>query len=141
MPSFKHVYLIVMENHPFNDVIGDGDAPTLNSLARQGALATDYHAVGRPSQPNYIALVSGSTQGVTDDAVYDLGAPNLADQLEAKGLTWAVWAENLPDGCFTGATARGGPDGDGTYARKHEPFISFTEISGNPARCARTSTT
>lgn len=136
VPAFKHVYLIVLENRPFEDVTGDRDAPTLNAVARRGAIATDYHSVGRPSQPNYIALVSGSTQGVSDDAVHDLSAPNLADQLEAKGLSWAVSAENVPDGCFTGATAHSGLDGDGTYVRKHEPFISFTGINGNRARCA-----
>lgn len=135
VPSFRHVYLIVLENHAYDDVIGEGDAPTINALAARGALATDYHAVGRPSQPNYLGLVSGSTQGVSDDGLHDLGAANLADQLEVKGLTWAVSAENLPSPCFTGQTASGGPDGAGTNARKHEPFISFTAISGNPDRC------
>lgn len=135
VPSFKHVYLIVLENRPYGDVIGDSDAPTINALAAQGALATNYHAVGRPSQPNYIAIVSGSTQGVADDGLHVVDAPNLADQLEAKGLSWAVSAENLPTGCFAGQTASGGSDGAGNYARKHEPFISFTQVSGNADRC------
>jgi hypothetical protein len=135
VPSFRHVYLIVLENHPYEDVIGDGDAPTINALAARGALATDYHAIGRPSQPNYIGLVSGSTQGVSDDGVHNLDASSLADLLEAKGLSWAVSAENLPSPCFTGQTASGGTDGGGNYARKHEPFISFTAVSGNPDRC------
>ena len=135
VPKFGHVYLIVLENHAYEDVIGDGDAPTINALVARGALATDYHAVGRPSQPNYIGLVSGSTQLVSDDGVHDLDAPSLADQLEAKGISWAVSAENLPSPCFTGQTASGGPDGGGNYARKHEPFISFTAVSGNPERC------
>ena len=135
VPGFRHVYLIVMENHAYEDVIGDADAPTINALAARGALATEYHAVGRPSQPNYIGLVSGSTQLVSDDGLHDLDAPSLADQLEAKGISWAVSAENLPSPCFTGQTASGGTDGGGNYARKHEPFISFTAVSGNPGRC------
>jgi hypothetical protein len=135
VPDFGHVYLVVFENRPYDDVIGDPDAPYMNTLADRGALATDYHSVERPSQPNYIALVSGDTHGIHDDAIHDLDAPNLADQLEAKGISWAVSAENLPEPCFTGAFASGGPDGEGTYYRKHEPFISFTQISGNADRC------
>ena len=50
---------------------------------------------------------------------------------------WRVFAENVPLGCYTGATASGGPDGSGTYARKHEPAISFTGISSEPTRCAK----
>lgn len=137
LPSFGRVYLIVLENHPYDEVIRDSDAPYLNSLAGQGALATAYYAVERPSQPNYIALFSGDTHGMTDNNVQDLGAPNLADQLEAGGRTWSVTAENVPDGCFAGEFASDGRDGPGTYARKHEPAISFTSISGNPARCGR----
>jgi phosphatidylinositol-3-phosphatase len=136
VPAFRHVYLIVLENRPFDEVIGDHAAPTLNAIAQGGAVSLDYHSVGRPSQPNYIALVSGSRQGVTDDAPHDLNAPTIADQLEAAGRSWAVSAENVPGGCFAGATFTGGVDGDGTYARKHEPFISFSGISADQARCA-----
>lgn len=137
VPNFTHVYLIVLENRPYVDVIGKPAAPALNALVAQGALATNYHSVGRPSQPNYIALVSGSTHGITDDGVHELDAPNLADQLEAKNLSWAVSAENLPSSCFAGATASGGTDGAGNYARKHEPFVSFMAIGGNPDRCGQ----
>ena len=61
----------------------------------------------------------------------------LLDQLDAVGHSWHVYAENAPAGCYRGATARNGPDGDGTYARKHEPAISFLSISRDPARCGR----
>jgi acid phosphatase len=132
-----HVWIIVMENRSYGQVIGNPNAPFLNELAAEAGLATDYHGVARPSEPNYLALVSGSTQGVTDDGVHDIGAPTVFDQLERAGRTWAVYAENVPSGCYAGATAHDGPDGTGTYARKHEPAISFTAISGTPARCAR----
>jgi hypothetical protein len=135
-PSLRHIYLIVLENHDVSAVIGDRAAPFLNDLANRYGLATNHVAVARPSQPNYIALFSGSTHGVADNDNHDLDAPNLADQLDAHGRTWRVFAENVPRGCFDGATATGGPDGPGTYARKHEPAISFTSIRTNPARCA-----
>ena len=136
LPRFSHVYLIVLENHDLAAVVGDPAAPYLNSLATSYGLATDYSAVAIPSQPNYMALFGGSTKGIADNANHDLAGPNLADQLEAGGRSWRVFAENVPTGCFTGALASAGPDGPGTYARKHEPAISFTDISTNPARCA-----
>jgi hypothetical protein len=133
------VWLIVMENRSYSQVIGDGDAPFINALAARYGLATDYHGVARPSQPNYLALTSGSTQGVSDDGVHDLDATTLLDQLDAAGHSWHVFAENVPPGCYQGATARNGPDGDGTYARKHEPAISFLSVSRNPGRCGQIS--
>lgn len=131
------VWLIVLENHSYGQIIGSGSAPFLNTLANRYGLATDYHAVGRPSQPNYLALVSGSTQGVSDDGVHDVTATTLFDQLEAAHRSWRVFAENVPAGCFTGASSSGGQDGPGTYVRKHEPAISFTSISASPQRCAQ----
>jgi phosphatidylinositol-3-phosphatase len=137
MPAFGHVYLIVMENKEYGSIVGNAAAPFLSSLIRSYGLARRYDAVAHPSEPNYVALFSGSTNGVADDGVYHLAATNLADQLEAAGRTWRVFAENVPLGCYTGTTASGGADGPGTYARKHEPAISFTAIASDPARCAR----
>ena len=133
----RRVWLIVMENRSYGQVIGESDAPFINALAARYGLATDYHGVARPSQPNYLALISGSTQGVSNNDVHDLDAKTLLDQLDAAGHSWHVYAENVPAGCDRGATARNGPDGQGTYARKHEPAISFLSVSQSPARCAR----
>jgi phosphatidylinositol-3-phosphatase len=110
--------------------------PYLKSLIPRGTLASNYFGVARPSQPNYIAMWSGDTHGITDDNNHDISADSVADQLEAKGHSWTVWAENWPGGCFRNATSKDGPDGKGTYARKHNPAISFTSVSGDAARCA-----
>ena len=136
-PVFGHVYLIVLENHGYDSVVRGTQMPYLRSLIAKGGLETAYQGVSRPSQPNYIALFSGDVQDIDDDGIHNINAPNLADQLEGKGKSWSVSAENVPGGCFTGATAKGGRDGPGTYARKHEPAISFVSISRNPTRCAR----
>ena len=133
----RRVWLIVLENRSYGQLVGEGDAPFINALAARFGLATDYHGVARPSQPNYLALISGSTQGVKDDDVHQLDARTLLDQLDATGHTWRVFAENVPSGCYLGASARNGPDGEGAYARKHEPAISFVSVSRNPARCGR----
>ena len=139
VPSFGHVFVILMENEESTSIIGNASAPYINGLATQYGLATNYTAVAHPSEPNYLALWSGSTQGVTDDAVYNFATgTTLADQLDAAGKSWNVAAQNVPvTSCYTGATASGGPDGTGTYARKHEPAISWTSVSGNATRCAR----
>jgi hypothetical protein len=125
-----------MENQEFSDIVGRPGAPYLNHLIALYGLAMDYFGVTHPSEPNYFALFSGSTQGATDDGIYDLDGINLADQLEAKGRTWRVFAENVPTDCITGALGINGEDGAGMYARKHNPAISFTGIRKVQARCA-----
>ncbi|MDQ6681919.1 MAG: hypothetical protein M3Y88_01445, partial [Chloroflexota bacterium] len=136
-PAARHVWVIVMENRANTSIIGRKNAPYLNSLIAQYGLATNYHALVHGSQPNYVALFSGGLQGVKGNEIVSLNARNIADQLDAAGLTWRVYAQNVPPNCFAGATATGGPDGSGTYARKHEPAISFADIAHDPARCSR----
>src|SRR5262249_9073419 len=77
--------------------------------------------VSHPSEPNYLALFSGSTQGVTDDGHYDFTGPNLARSLLNAGLSFGGYSEDLP---FTGFTG----DSSGAYARKHNPWVSFTNL-------------
>jgi hypothetical protein len=138
LPSFSHVFVIVMENEEAGSIIGNSAAPYINSLATQYGLASSYAAVAHPSEPNYLALWSGSTQRVTDDGIYDFATgATLADQIEASGRSWHVAAQNVPLGCYAGGIASDGPDGSGTYVRKHEPAISWTSVSGNPARCEK----
>jgi phosphatidylinositol-3-phosphatase len=142
VPSFNHIYLIVMENHEYGSIVGNRRAPYLNALIRRYGLATNYHAVSHPSEPNYLALFGGSTFGVRDDGRHDLAARNLVDQLAARGRTWHVYAQDVPGHCYTGSAAYGGADlvgAGGWYARKHEPAISFTDIARNATRCARIS--
>jgi len=138
-PGFAHIYLLLLENHEYGSIVGSDDAPYLNGLFARYGLATAMHAVAHPSEPNYVALVSGGTQGIHDDGVYDLDVPSLFDQIEAAGRTWRVYAQGYPGSCSTVASTDAvgdGPGRAGDYARKHNPAISFTAISRNPARCA-----
>ena len=66
MPAYDHIVVVVEENHSFGGIIGNPQAPYINSLASGGALLTNYHAITHPSQPNYFALYAGSTFGVAD---------------------------------------------------------------------------
>jgi len=126
--TFKHVFVIVLENEGLAQVQADG---YFADLARRGVLLTHYAAVAHPSQPNYLALIAGDTF-VTDDAPVDLAQRNLTDLLASGGVSWKTYQENYPGGCYTEAISDGG-----LYARKHNPFISFDSIRANPSRCAK----
>ena len=122
VPRFAHVVVVVMENHGYTDIIGNPQAPYLNSLSRQGLSLTRSFAITHPSQPNYLALFSGSTQGVTTDACAPtLSGPNLASELSAAGYTFTGYSEGLPQTGYTGCSA-------GAYARKHNPWVDFTNL-------------
>ena len=122
IPRPDHVVIVVEENHSYSSLIGSADAPYLNRLAREGASFTDYRGIIRPSQPNYLALFSGSTQGVTDNNVPPtFSAPSLGGQLIAAGLDFAGYSEDLPRVGFTGEQSGG-------YRRKHNPWVDFSDV-------------
>jgi phosphatidylinositol-3-phosphatase len=130
VPTFSHVFVIVMENHEYNGVIGSPAAPFVNSLAASYGLATNYYGASHPSLPNYLALTGGSTFGIASDCTTCyVGGINIADQLEASGRSWKAYLEDMPTPCYLGASA-------GNYAMKHNPFVYYNGIRNNAARCA-----
>src|SRR5437868_5446844 len=131
VPDFTHVVLVVFENHEATSIAGNPDAPTFNFLARRYAILTNYTAVAHPSLPNYLALVSGSTHGITSDCTGCVASgKSLADTIEASGRTWKTYAEGLPSPGYLGAFSR-------RYAKKHDPFAYFPDVAGDPQRRAR----
>jgi hypothetical protein len=140
LPDFHHVYMIIMENKSYRSIVGASNAPYLNSLIARYGMATNLLAETHPSEPNYIAMTSGGLQGTTSDGAYNLKVNNIFDQLDASGRTWHVYAQGYPGGCYKSSSAPGvvdGPGSVGEYARKHNPAISYTSISGNKTRCAQ----
>src|SRR6516225_5519325 len=104
-PSYDHVFLIVEENHGFSQIIGNPAAPNLNRLANQFGLATASFAVGDPSEPNYVAMLGGSTFGIADDNAYYLNAvdkPSLMSQLDAAHKAWKGYMQSMPYAGFKG---------------------------------------
>ena len=86
VPSYGHIVVVVEENHSSSEVVGNAGAPYLTGLAAGGASMTQSHAVGHPSQPNYLALFSGSTQGVTSDSCpHTCSAENLGHRASSRG--------------------------------------------------------
>lgn len=112
VPRLQHVVVVVFENEERQSVLGTGAAPTFDRLAADYAQATDYRGVAHPSLPNYLALVSGSTHGVTDDCTgcAQTGS-TIGTQLSARHSTWAAYAEGYPS--------------SPRFAKKHVPFLYF----------------
>src|SRR5436309_9860760 len=128
VPAFDHVVLIVFENKEESSVFGRRDAPTFNAMAKRYARLTRYYGVTHPSLPNYLALVSGTTAGITTDCTSCIvAARNLADTLESAGMTWKTYAQGLPRRGFTGASR-------GRYAKKHVPFLYFRDVVDSTVR-------
>src|ERR671933_1209925 len=93
----RRIVVVVEENHSFDQIIGSAQAPFINRLAGQGTLLTSYFAITHPSLPNYIAMVSGGTQGIDSDCgTCNRDAANLTDQLQAAGISWKAYLEDLP---------------------------------------------
>ena len=126
----SRIAVIVLENREYNEIIGRPAAPYLNALARQSAVAANYHAITHPSLPNYLALTGGSTFGYSgsDCGTCSVSHRNLIDQLEAAHISWKVYAEDLPSACSSAASA-------GAYVRRHDPFMYYRDVADNPARC------
>ncbi|MGD0460929.1 MAG: Ig-like domain repeat protein [Tepidisphaeraceae bacterium] len=114
VPQFDHIVVLMEENHSTADIYGSADAPFFNSLAAGGAEFTQSFGVRHPSEPNYLALFSGSTQGVTDDGTYTFSGSNLASELQDAGLSFTGYAES-------------------PSVREHDPWESFTSSASDGA--------
>jgi hypothetical protein len=123
IPRPDHIVIVIEENKAFSQIIGYREAPYINELAKRGALFTHSYGVTHPSQPNYLALFSGSTRGISSDVCpLDLSGDNLASTLQAKGLSFTTYSESMPeagyDGCIYSA-----------YWRKHNPAANWKELA------------
>jgi hypothetical protein len=126
VPPFTKVAVLFLENHGYDQIIGSPQAPYLNRLADRGALATDYYALAHPSLPNYLAVTTGSTQGVTSDCnSCDNSAASLPGQLEAARIPWKAYFESIPSPGFAGK-------GVGDYSKHYNPF-AYSEQVGEGA--------
>ncbi len=102
--AVRRIFVIMLENHSQSTVIGDPNAPYITSLAKAHGQATSYYGVTHPSQPNYVAAITGQldTSRMNDHPTNTYDWPNLVDQLEAHGRTWAAYMDALPSVGFTG---------------------------------------
>ncbi len=129
------VFVIMLENHSRQSVIGDPNTPYLTSLAHRYGEAANYYGVTHPSEPNYVAMISGSNWWTnTDNPANRFDHTNLVDELQAAHIPWAAYMQALPAG---DPLADYWPSaGNPLYASKHNPFVLFSDIRSDPGRLA-----
>jgi phosphatidylinositol-3-phosphatase len=170
--AIGHVFIVMLENEGYDETFGPGSpAKYLNHLRGEGALAANYFGTSHFSLGNYIALISGQApnpateydcpqfaefvssgftadgQAIGSGCVYPANVPTIASQLEAKGLRWKAYMEDMGnntqrESATCGHPAIGSPDhtqlaqaGD-QYASRHDPFVYFHSII-DAATCAQ----
>jgi len=157
MPAYDHIFVIIEENHTFDEIIGNPAAPAINRLAGQYGLATEFFAEVHPSEGNYVAMVGGNSFGIHDDDAYwckpkmqdascphayvsdypdhTRDAPNIARQIDAKGLTWKGYFEDIPMAGSPVDRSKGPPKA--LYAAKHNGFANFVSVQQDPRRAEK----
>ena len=155
-PHMDHVFVIMMENTSYSDLLNPANANTtfIQSLAGSFGLETDYFGVTHVSLPNYVAATSGSNWGSNsdDEAQANDGFFNhlsLTDELNQVGVSWKGYMESMPSVGYTGnfgdCTSSSGSDpectgllsngksdtGTALYVRKHDPFMQYPDVFNN----------
>lgn len=144
VPRYSHVFLIILENNGYNQIIGNGYAPAINALAHDYGLATNYHGVADPSEPNYVAMLGGSSFNITSDNPYwfpgnTVNASNLMSQIQSANQTWRGYFQGMPYEGYRGYCypdkCNGIPDADTQYVSKHNGIVNFADMQ-TPAEFA-----
>jgi hypothetical protein len=172
LPPIEHVFVIVLENKDYDDSFGPASpAPYIaKTLPAQGQLLEQYYGTSHASLGNYISMVSGQapnpdTQGdcahgfsdifpgtPTADGqtlgagcVYPASVKTVADQLDAKGLSWRGYMQDMGNSTTAPKTCRHPAIGEvddtqsarvgDQYATRHNPFVYFHSIIDDQSRC------
>ncbi|MDR3507435.1 MAG: alkaline phosphatase family protein [Caulobacteraceae bacterium] len=158
---YDHVFVIIEENKDYDQVLNPAVAPNIAGLAQTYGVATQFFGEVHPSEANYVALLGGDTFGIHDDDAFycrpglkdpecpgsalagyvdhTVHSPHLGDQLQAKGLTWKGYYEDLPEPgslAVNAGSPGGAPLNIGTalYASKHSGFLNFASAQSDPRR-------
>ncbi len=125
-PRPDHVVIVIEENRAYGQIMDKRNKDSwIHALAMKGMLLTQSHGVTHPSQPNYLALFSGSTHESNDDRCpLELSGDNLASSLADKGLSFAIFSESMPTAGETGCSF-------GDYKRKHNPLVNWKSLPSN----------
>jgi phosphatidylinositol-3-phosphatase len=128
-PAADHVFLVVLENHTFSQVIGSPFMPYLNSLAAQHSLATNYFANTHPSVGNYFMLTTGNIETNNDAFPGTVSSDSIPRAFASAGKTWKAYMESLPSVGYTGGDVY-------PYFKHHNPFAYMTDVLGSSAETA-----
>lgn len=124
-----HVFLVVLENHSFGQVVGNPAMPSLNSLATAHSLAADYFANAHPSIPNYFMLTTGNLETFDDNFSGTISDNNLVRALSSANKSWKAYVGSLPSAGYTGPSV-------GTYLKRHNPFAYLSDVTGSATQAA-----
>jgi len=120
LPRPDHVVVVIEENRSFMQIMDQRNQDSyIHALAKRGTLFTRSFGVSHPSQPNYLALFSGSTHGIINNVCpLTFDTDNLASALLDGRLGFASFSESMPEvgnmNCVSGA-----------YRRKHNPVTNW----------------
>jgi phosphatidylinositol-3-phosphatase len=121
VPQSDHVFLLMEENHSYEQVIGNSAMPYLNSLAKSYAIATNYDANSHYSIPNYFWITTGKYVTLNDTTTQKFDVDNVTRYLNSAGKTWKAYEESLPYAGYVGPSK-------GNYLENHDPFSYFTDV-------------
>lgn len=136
IPPFRHVFVIMMENHGNKELVNNPSAPYINFLIHHYGFDNNYYGLTHVSLPNYVGFLSGSTGGShSDNPTQSFSQANLAEQLTAHHISWQAVMEGIP---YPGYTGYWYPDphnrisvpSNALYAKKHDPFLLFPRFVG-----------
>lgn len=128
-PTFSHVFLLLLENHSYSEVIGNSSMPYLNGLAQQSGLAAQYYANAHPSLPNYFMLTVGQTETTSDSFSGVVTDDNVVREFVNAGKSWKAYAESLPSAGYLGGDVY-------PYFQHHNPFVYLSDVQNSPAQAA-----
>jgi hypothetical protein len=112
--GYSHVVVVIEENYSGSAIVGGGQAPYLKSLAGQGEYFPNYHGVSHPSEPNYLALFTGSTQHTDgSDSCIKTSAKSIVGDARTAGISVKGYIEGLSSGSG--------------YACRHDPFSQIAD--------------
>ena len=128
--TINHVVVVALENHGYDQVVGNGNMPYFNDLANTYGLATNYYANHHSSIGDYFRLTTGET--ITNESWFDarVSVDNMVRRLNAAGKTWKNYAESIPSAGYLGGSS-------GAYAKHHDPFAYFTDVIDDSSQAAR----
>lgn len=124
-----HVFLVMLENHSFGQVIGNPVMPYLNGLATGHGLAAAYFADAHPSIPNYFMLTTGKFETFDDSFTGTIADDNIVRALTGAGKTWKAYIESIPSTGYLGPNS-------GTYLKRHNPFAYLSDVAGSATQAA-----
>ena len=127
--TFKHVAVVVEENHGYSEVVGNSEMPYFNSLISQYGLATQYFANAHPSLPNYFVLTTGLTESFDDNFTGTVSDDNVVRELVNAGKSWKCYAESIPAQGYLGGDS-------GNYLRHHNPFSYLSDVQNDSTQAA-----